>query len=584
MDMPNEEPRRRRLVPLLPVLAVVLLLGWAGWSALTAVAAARDADAGRAAIERASERSSPAQIVDGEPLPDLRDAQQRFRSARSRLRHPLLTPMRIVPFLGRQIRSADALTGAATIVTETAIDAIEQGRRTLQAPRGSGSQRIALLRSTSKLASDAYERLRGASLGPSNGLIGPLARARREFGEEITELRRTLRNAAIAASAGADLLQGPRRTLVFAANNAEMRAGSGMFLSVGELTTRAGRISLGRMSAVGPVTVPKGVPVTGDLADRWGWANPSLDWTNLMLSPDFDASAELATRMWKAARGRTVDGVISLDPVGLRGLLQATGPVSVGGRRIDASNVVEELLHEQYERFPESVAAGTRREFLGDIAVAVMQKLDSGEWEPAALMSGLADAARGRHIMIWSARAAERAGWRATGVGGELSGSSLMVNVLNRGGNKLDWFLRVDADLSIVPTANGSQGVVRLTIRNEAPAGEPRVVQGPHPDIDARAGEYVGILTVSLPGAAGGGRIDGVDRLGIVGSDGATRVVGTYFRLQRGSVRTFVIRFELSVRAGSMRVEPSARVPATRWRFGSQTWTDEIARTVEWGE
>jgi hypothetical protein len=109
-------------------------------------------------------------------------------------------------------------------------------------------------------------------------------------------------------------------------------------------------------------------------------------------------------------------------------------------------------------------------------------------------------------------------------------------------------------------------------------------VQGPHPDIDARAGEYVGILTVSLPGAAGGGRIDGVDRLGIVGSDGATRVVGTYFRLQRGSARTFVIRFELSVRAGSMRVEPSARVPATRWRFGSQTWTDEIARTVEWAE
>ncbi len=581
--MPNEEPRRRRLVSRLLVLAVVLLLGWAGWSALTAVAAARDADAGRAAVERARGRSSPGQIVEGEPLPDLNDARQKFRSARSRLRHPLLTPMRIVPILGRQIRSADALTGAATIVTETAIDAIEQGRRTLQAPRGSGAQRIALLRSTSKLASDAYERLRGASLGPSNGLIGPLARARREFGEEITELRRTLRNAAIAASAGADLLQGPRRTLVFAANNAEMRAGSGMFLSVGELSTSAGRISLGRMSPVGPVTVPKGVPVTGDLAARWGWANPSLDWTNLMLSPDFEASAELATRMWKAARGRTVDGVISLDPVGLRGLLQATGPVSVGGRRIDAANVVEELLHEQYERFPESVT-GTRREFLGEIAGAVMQKLDSGEWEPAALMSGLADAARGRHIMIWSARASERAGWRATGVGGDLSGSSLMVSVLNRGGNKLDWFLRVDADLSIVPTANGSQGVVRVTVRNEAPAGEPLVVQGPHPDIEARAGEYVGILAVSLPGAAGGGRIDGVDRLGIVGPDGATRVVGTYFKLPRGQTRTFVVRFELSVRGGSMRVEPSARVPAMRWRFGSETWTDEVARTVDWGE
>ena len=584
MDMLQEEPRRRRTVPVLFVLAVVLLLAWAGWSALTALAVARDADAGRAAVERARDRSSPAQIVDGEPLPDLREARERFRSARARLRNPLLAPMRIVPIVGRQIRSADALTGAATIVTETSIDAIEQGRGVLQAPRGSGAQRIALLRSTSKLASDAYERIREASLGPSNGLIGPLARARREFGERITELRRTLRNATIAASAGADLLEGPRRTLVFAANNAEMRAGSGMFLSVGELTTRAGKISLGRMSPVGPVTVPEGVPVTGDLAARWGWANPNRDWTNLMLSPDFEASAELAARMWKAARGRTVDGVISLDPVALRGLLQATGPVSVGGRRVDASTVVQELLHDQYERFPESVAAAMRREVLGDIAGAVMRKLDAGEWEPAALMSGLAHAARGRHIMIWSAHAAEQTGWRATGVNGRLGPSSLMVSVLNRGGNKLDWFLRVEADLSVEPAATGSQALVRVTVRNEAPAGEPLIVQGPHPDIDARAGEYVGILAVSLPGGSGGGRIDGVDRLGIVGADGATRVVGTYFRLPRGSARTFVIRFELSVRAGGLRVEPSARVPATRWRFGSEAWTDEASRTLEWGE
>lgn len=582
--MPDEEQRRHRRLPLLLVLAVVFLLGWTGWSVLSAATAARDAEAGRAAVERARDRSSPAEIVDGEPLPDLREARQRFRSARSRLRNPLLTPMRIVPIVGRQIRSADALTGAAMVVTETAIDAIEQGRRVLRAPRGSGPQRIALLRSTSKLASDAHERIRGASLGPSDGLIGPLARARREFGEQITELRRTLRNAAIAASAGADLLEGPRRTLVFAANNAEMRAGSGMFLSVGELTTRGGRISLGRMSPVGPVTVPEGVPVTGDLAARWGWANPSRDWSNLMLSPNFEASAELASRMWKAARGRTVDGVISLDPVGLRGLLQATGPVSVDGRSVDASTVVRELLHDQYERFPESVAGAARREFLGDVAGAVMRKLDAGEWEPAALMSGLADAARGRHFMIWSAHAEEQAGWQATDVSGRLVASSVMVSVLNRGGNKLDWFLRVDADLSVVPTANGSQGVVRVTVRNEAPAGEPRVVQGPHPDIDARAGEYVGILTVSLPGAAGGGRVDGVDRLGVVGADGSTRVVGTYFRLQRGRTRTFVIRFELSVRSGGMRVEPSARWPAVRWRFGSEAWTDERARTVEWGE
>ncbi len=581
--IPGREGRARRLIPLLFVAVVVLLIAWAAWSAVTVFAAARDANDGRVAVERARDQSSPAEIVVGEPLPDLRAALEKFRAARGRIRHPVLAPMRIVPVLGRQIRSADALTAAANIVTETAIDAIEQGQKILQAPRGTGPQRVALLRNTAKLAADADTRIGRASLGPSNGLIGPLERARREFGEQIAALRSTLRNAAAAAGAGADLLAGPRRTLIFAANNAEMRAGSGSFLSVGELATADGRLDLGRMEPVGPVTVPKGVAVTGDLAARWGWANPSQDWTSLMLSPDFEASASLATRMWKAARGRTVDGVVSIDPVGVRALLQATGPVTVSGRRIDATNVVEELLHDQYERFPGAIlSGGPRREFLGDIARVVMSRLDAGGWDPAVLMSGLADATRGRHVMIWSSRAPEQAAWRATGAAGRLSASSLMVALLNRGGNKLDWFMRVEADLSFVPTATGSQGVLRLTVRNTAPEGEPLYVQGPHPDSGGKAGEYLGILTVSLPGASGGGRIDGVEKLGVVGRDGPTRVVGTFFRLTRGRTRTFVVRFDLSVAAGAVRVEPSARIPATQWTFGSTRWADEEPRVVRW--
>jgi len=37
--------------------------------------------------------------------------------------------------------------------------------------------------------------------------------------------------------------------------------------------------------------------------------------------------AELATQMWHAATGGTVDGVLALDVVALKDLLLATGPV-----------------------------------------------------------------------------------------------------------------------------------------------------------------------------------------------------------------------------------------------------------------
>ncbi|MFY9587254.1 MAG: DUF4012 domain-containing protein, partial [Actinomycetota bacterium] len=366
-------------------------------------------------------------------------------------------------------------------------------------------------------------------------------------------------------------------------NNAEMRNGSGMFLSVGEMSTSHGEIDLGQMQPVPAIEVPRGVPVTGDMAARWGWANPSRDWTSLMMSPHFETSASLAAKMWKAATGRSVDGIVAVDPPGFRALLRATGPVTVNGKRIGPDNVIGELLHDQYLKFPTFDVSRFRREKLGDIANAVMAKLNSGKWDPAELMSGLAEAARGRHVMLWSSRAAEQNAWHIAGADGRLGESSLMVSLLNRGGNKLDWFMRANADLSFEPKGNKTEGVLRVTIRNETPRGEPEYIQGPHPDSGGVAGEYVGILAITLPRGAGGGRIDGVPKLGVVGPDGPTRVVGVYFKLARGRTRTFVIRFELARTEGSLRVEPAARVPATDWHSGTDEWEDSEPHVVTWG-
>ena len=576
--IPGREGRARRLIPLLFVVVVLLLIAWVVWGATTAIAAARDAEAGRAAVQRARDQSTPAEIVDGKPLPDLRAALVRFRRAHSRIRHPLLAPARVVPVLGRQIRSADALTGAATTVTETAIDAIRRGQTILRAPRATGPQRVALLRSTVTLATEAHARIRKTSLGPADGLVGPLDRVRREFAEQIAELRKTLRNAAAATGAAADLLDGPRRTLVFAANNAEMRNGSGMFLQVGELSTSGGQLDMGRMRPVANTTIPRGIPVTGDMAARWGWANPSFAFESLMLSPHFPQSAPLAAQMWKGATGRTVDGVIAVDPPGLRALLRATGPVTLAGLRIDASNVVEYLLHDQYVRFPSELRT-FRREGLGDIASAVMARLNEGRWDPAVLMSGLADAASGRHVMLWSSRPPEQEAWRITGADGTLDASSVMVSLINRGANKLDWFTRVNADLSFALGSGQTECVLRVTVRNITPRGEPDYVQSAGP----KAGEYEGILAVTLPGSSGGGRIEGVGRLNVVGPDGPTRVVGVRFSLPRGGSRTFVVRFSMAGESGAVLVEPSARIPPTAWRSQGEEWEDSEPRTVSWG-
>jgi hypothetical protein len=85
---------------------------------------------------------------------------------------------------------------------------------------------------------------------------------------------------------------------------------------------------------------------------------------------------------------------------------------------------------------------------------------------------------------------------------------------------------------------------------------------------------------VTLPGDAGGARVDGVEALAVAGADGPTRVVGFQLRVDQGQSRTAVVRFTLPGDHGTVRVEPSARVPATTWTGPGDAWTDVTARTI----
>jgi hypothetical protein len=71
---------------------------------------------------------------------------------------------------------------------------------------------------------------------------------------------------------------------------------------------------------------------------------------------------------------------------------------------------------------------------------------------------------------------------------------------LNRGGNKLDYFLPIDGRLSFAAMGDDTEVVVTLHVMNHAPTGEPKYVVGPEARSGAAEGEYLGIVSVSLPG------------------------------------------------------------------------------------
>jgi hypothetical protein len=169
-------------------------------------------------------------------------------------------------------------------------------------------------------------------------------------------------------------------------------------------------------------------------------------------------------------------------------------------------------------------------------------------------------------------------------MGGELRADSLAVSLLNLGANKLDYFVREAVDLTVEPTAAGS--IVRLTIHldNPTPTGQSGYVAGPSPALAGtlRAGDYRGMLAVTLPGGSAGVTMAGVDKVDVQGPDGPTRVVGATVILRRGESKDVRLQFTLPGNVGSMLIEPSARVPAAEWHYGPDSWQDDRPRTANW--
>jgi hypothetical protein len=286
--------------------------------------------------------------------------------------------------------------------------------------------------------------------------------------------------------------------------------------------------------------------------------------------------------MWKASTGQDVDGVLAIDIPALKGLLAVTGPVDVDGVTIDADNVFDEVMLQQYVRAA-PVGEDARREELSAVASAVVDKLERGPWDARKLASELVDIAAGRHLLLWSRNAPEQRGWEAVDVGGRLQPDSLLLGVHNRGGNKLDQFLDVDASIATRPVTNGTRVTVNVRLHNNAPDNLPVKVAGPFKNaVGAAAGRYQGLLVLELPGAARDARIAAVPELVAHGRDGRNQVIAAYIELDRGNVLDRTITFVLPGRDGRMRVEPSARVPSVGWSMAGVEWSDTKPRTVTW--
>jgi Protein of unknown function (DUF4012) len=588
----GKRPRKRRRGLRIAIkVFVALVVLWVIGAAVLMLFGIRDASRAMQDLDRAKSQLSAEDVVGSTANSALQSARQEFSNASSLFDNPILSPAVVIPVVGRQVTSVRDLAHAATQVSGIGIQALGNLKTVLDSPHKSGPARIAALNRLTSLAGQTYNQLNAVDPGPSGSLLGPLASKYNDFVDQVRQVKSRLQNASVVAGSLSRILQGPSNYLLLVANNAEMRAGSGMFLEAGTLSFSQGHVKLGTLVDTGTITVPKGaVTATGDFAARWAWLDPTQDWRNLGLSPNFGETAPLAVQMWKAVEHQQLQGVIAIDVEALKDLLQVTGPVTLSdGTVVSSDGVVQLLLHDEYENITYSTlpAQAARVSKLGALAHSTLDALQDRSLDLKTLATAMSDATAGRHILLWSSDSGDEQAWTSGGVAGQMKNNSMMAAVVSRSGTKLDQYLSVACSLQMTPAGGSSmesQGSLTVTLTNKTPPGQSQYIAGPYPHLGTVYGEYIGFLSVNLPAdAARNFYATGASGKPVAwGADGPVWVLAVPVDIKMGKAQTVVVHFELPGSRGSITVEPSARIPVESWTYRDSSFTDATPTTISW--
>ncbi|MFB9404794.1 DUF4012 domain-containing protein [Pseudarthrobacter polychromogenes] len=277
---------------------------------------------------------------------------------------------------------------------------------------------------------------------------------------------------------------GPRNYLLMIQNNAEVRASGGIPGALAVLGFDRGKLSLGDQSSAGDIgimspTLPVDPQQQQIYSTRLGKYMQDVN-----LTPDFPTAAATAQAMWEKRTGQHVDGVISIDPLVLSYILQATGPVPLDGLELAAaeaaglptelagSNVVSTVLSDVYAKIPQPKMQDA---YFAGVAKKIFAALSNGTGEGKAIISGISKGTEEGRILVWSGNTSEQSVLAKYPLSGSIAGPSVPAAqfgvYFNDGtGAKMDYYVKRSVQLiKECPKDGYEQTTVRITSTNTAP-------------------------------------------------------------------------------------------------------------------
>ncbi|MCA4133071.1 DUF4012 domain-containing protein [Arthrobacter sp. M4] len=414
-------------------------------------------------------------------------------SAKAAVDDPLWNIAVAIPWVGPNFSAASELARSADDVANLGLMPIVNVYDTLDWDRllpGSKESNLEPIRSASSTVTSAAnairlstERLNAIDTG---SLIPQIERPLTQARTELNSVRDALDVAADVTRLAPGMLgsDSPRKYLVLIQNNAEIRASGGIPGALAVLTADKGKLTLGTRSSAGALgTFVPPVQVDQEQTNAYS-VRLGKYMQDVNLTPDFPTSASTAKTMWERGTGESVDGVISIDPVALGYILDATGPIQLTGdevpgartslpKQLTGANVVKTLMSDVYTNITDPKA---QDQYFATVSGEVFGALASGKSDPKKLIDGISKGAAERRIAIWSSHRDEQDKIANHTVSGSVSGPSVSpaqfgVYFNDGTGAKMDYYVKRSVQLvQVCPVDGYNQVKVRITSTNTAPA------------------------------------------------------------------------------------------------------------------
>lgn len=472
---------RRVLLSLVVVLVVVVLAGvWLAWRGTQVAAALADAETHLGTVRDAVSAGDVAAV--GGVLPGLQDAADRASRATG---DPVWRVAEHAPWLGAQVSAVSAATDAVDALAHDAlpplVDVAGDFSTAALTPQ-EGRVDVARLDAMAPAVAQAYaavdagvSRLEAVD---ADALVPALADRLVPAREQLVELRDRLEAADTALAIVPPLLgvDGPRSYLVLVLNPAELRSAGGIVGSVLEVRADAGAITVGAQHPARTMGRPDEPVVPLDPAERALLGDvPARYMQAVTATPDFARTAAFASALWTRETGRTVDGVLTVDPVVLARLLDVIGPTTTpDGTTLTSDDAVETLLSAAYARYPHAADSDA---FFAQVAQSVVAATFAGGYSGSALVDAVGDVVGEGRVSVWTSDDAVRERLREVGLVHDFLADDATADVTagvflnDTTVSKMDYYL--DTALTVddaTCTADGASTWLHLTLTSTAPA------------------------------------------------------------------------------------------------------------------